>query len=381
MTESSARDNRCRVSLVTTELSVGGAEQCLVHLATRLDPDRFLPIVYALSPPPSPPRDELIRRLADAKVEVRFLGVRRRTQLWTAVRKLTEFLGEQRPAIVQSFLFHANVVAAWAAQRARVPRLVTGWRVADRRRWRPRLERLLTRRADRVSCVSRWVADQARSAGFPEDKLVVIPNGVEAVRFRETAAIACEQLGAAPGRKLLVAVGRLDAQKGFDWLLEQAPRLLDELPEHDLAIVGEGPERRALETAVAQRNLTGRVHLPGWRADVPAVLSAASLVVIPSRWEGMSNVLLEAMASRRPVVATRAEGVLDVLGPLAEAQSVVWGDQVGFVAKVVAIARDKRLALYLGAENAARVAQSFTLDAMVRAYSTLYDELAERTPS
>ena len=128
-----------------------------------------------------------------------------------------------------------------------------------------------------------------------------------------------------------------------------------------------------LQTLLVREKLEGRVFLPGWNADLPGVLAAASLIVIPSRWEGMPNVLLEAMASRRPVVATRVEGVAEVLGPLAESQSVEWGDAAGFAAKVTTLALDSQLAESLGRANADRVERHFTLDAMVQTYESLYE--------
>lgn len=372
MTETAASDNRRRLSLVTTELSVGGAEQCLVNIALRIDRSRFAPVVYSLFPPPAPPRDGLVRRLNDAGIETCFLGLRRKTQLLSAVRDLAQHFRDQRTEVVQSFLFHANIVAAWAARRAGVRRVVTGWRVADRRRWRPKIEAWMTRGADRVACVSQLVADQALAAGVPRDKVVVIPNGVDCSRFKNVIPQENEQLGSAPHRKLLVAIGRLDYQKGFDWLLEFADQILSRLPEHDLVIVGEGRQRPELQALVVREKLEGRVFLPGWNPDLPGVLAAASVIVIPSRWEGMPNVLLEAMASRRPVVATRVEGVAEVLGPLAEPQSVEWGDAAGFVAKVATIALDSQLAESLGKANVDRVDRQFTLDAMVQTYESLY---------
>src|SRR6185369_802758 len=117
-----------------TELEFGGAEQALVNLATGLNRERFSPMVYSLKPRPK--NDLLVQRLVEAKIPVHFLELRSRWQFFSALSRLTHLFLQQQPQIVQSFLFHANVVATLAAQRAKVPRMVTGIRVADPSTWR-----------------------------------------------------------------------------------------------------------------------------------------------------------------------------------------------------------------------------------------------------
>ena len=173
----------------------------------------------------------------------------------------------------------------------------------------------------------------------------------------------------------LLAIGRLDPQKGFDWLLQDARRLLDALPEFQLDIVGEGPERSQLTNRIAAAGLLGRVQLRGWQDDIPRHLRAATLVLIPSRWEGMPNVFLEAMATGRAVVATRVEGVEELLGPETAAQTTSVLDLPGFIDRVIALARDPAERERLGAANRRRVSERYSMDAMVNAYAALYQAL------
>ena len=112
----------------------------------------------------------------------------------------------------------------------------------------------------------------------------------------------------------------------MQWLIETAPAWLERLPNCDLLVVGEGPLRRPLEATCQAKGIAGRVHFAGWRTDVPEILAATDLLVLPSAWEGMPNVVLEAMASRRPVVASDVEGVRELLGAAAPQQTVRYGD-------------------------------------------------------
>ncbi|MEO8497906.1 MAG: glycosyltransferase, partial [Planctomycetota bacterium] len=208
--------------------------------------------------------------------------------------------------------------------------------------------------------------------GFPRSKLVVIPNGVELTPVQcDTTRIRAE-LGIAIERRILLGVGRLHRQKGFDWLLELAPELFKRLPEHDLVIAGDGPERKSLGELAMRLGVQDRVHFAGWRPDVPQLMKAAEIFLLPSRWEGMPNALIEAMGSGLPVVAAAVEGVNEVLGPLAAAQEVSLGEANSFIEAICRIATNRDERERLGNENCERVAAEFSLSAMISKYEELY---------
>lgn len=377
---------RIRLALVITELEVGGAERCLTQIATGLDPSRFAPVVYSLAARPSAPQAALVQQLENAAVPIRFVGVRAAWQVGTAVKRLRRLLAEQQPQIVQTFLFHANVVGTLAARGLQSspqppreesrPRLVHGMRVADPSWLRQTIERRTSVCADKVVCVSRSVSEYcAARLRIPADKLVVIPNGIDVAAYADLQPADLADFGLPPGHRAIVFVGRLHRQKGLDWLLSFAPRLLEQLPDHDLLLVGEGPERPRLEARVQALGLDRRIHFTGWSPHVPGILRASELLILPSRWEGMPNVLLEAMAAALPIVTTQAEGVQELLGPLANEQSVAFGDQEAFLARLRRLAENRQLATALGRQNRERVERNFSRQAMLQAYEDLYASL------
>jgi glycosyltransferase involved in cell wall biosynthesis len=373
-----------RIAFCITELEPGGAERCLVELVTRLDPARFTPEIYCLAPRPVGKAALLADRLEQSRISVVYLGARSFRQAPRVVWQLRRLLTQSRPEILQTFLFHANVLGATAARLAGVPIVVTGIRVAERRAaWRLAAERWTARWVTRHVCVSQGVREfSARAAGLSPDKLVVIPNGVDVERFATAAPCRLESLGVTPPRRFIVYVGRIDVQKDVEALVTEiySP---ERFPEHDLVLVGDGPQRQALERAVAQSASAERIHFAGYREDVAQIMAASDLLVLPSRWEGMPNVVLEAMAAARPVVATDVEGVAEALGPLAADQVVGRAAKdsgnhewcAAFAEKMRVILADSQLAARLGRENQARVKPHFTHDAMVRAYERLYLDL------
>lgn len=366
-----------RIALVITELDVGGAEQSLVRLATGLDRERFSPVVYSLAPLPPTGKDRLVQALRDSDIQVHSLRVRRWWQCRHAVAELTRLLRQHEPQVVQSFLFHANMVGAWAAKRAHVPHWLLGVRVADPTWWRGRIERWAAGHASGVVCVSQAVADHCRDRhGFPASKLIVIPNGIEGDMLSAAPPVNPSVLGIAPARKLLAFIGRLERQKDPRWLLEIAQHALRQLPDHELVIVGDGPLRPELERTAGTLPESDRIRFLGWRADATNILAASQMLLLTSEHEGMPNVVLEAMALAKPVVATRAEGVTELLGAASDVQSAGWRDTSDYVAKLVAIARDPALCEQLAKSNQARVREHFSTGAMVAAYSRLYERLA-----
>jgi glycosyltransferase involved in cell wall biosynthesis len=363
-----------RVALAITDLDPGGAEKALVELATRLDRSRFEPVVYCLSPLPSSEAASCVPPLRQTGVEVHELGVRSVRDLPRAMACWTALLQRQKPVLIQTFLFHANLAGRWAARRAGVRWVLSGIRVAEPRRWHRWADRLTSREVDRYVCVSNAVAQFSRQqAGLPKEKLVVIPNGIDLARY--PAADRRLPWGMSPARRWVACVGRLDRQKGIDWLLRTAPQWLAQLPDCDMVLVGKGPDQSSLQRLAARLGIADRVFFAGWRGDVSEILAASDLLVLPSRWEGMPNVVLEAMASRRPVLATKVEGVLELLGAEDEAQTVSWGDSQGFVAKLVRLLTDRPLAAELGARNRRRAEEEFSIDRAVAAYQSLWSDL------
>ncbi|MEN6557266.1 MAG: glycosyltransferase [Thermoguttaceae bacterium] len=367
------------IALCITELDLGGAERCLTELAVRMDRRRFTPTVYCLGPQPTDAQNSCLPRLEAAGVPTYCLGGHAPWQFPAIVRRLKRLLLSKKPQIAQTFLFHANVVGRIASRRAGVPIVVSGIRVAEHQAaWHLWLDRWTESWADRYVCVSQSVADfSSTRGGIPAEKLVVIPNGVDPDVFPAKTPVDLATLGIAPGRRLATFIGRLEPQKGVDWLLNTAKTWLSQLPDCDLLVVGEGPLRPKLEAICRNLRLTDRVHLVGRRTDVPAILAASQLLVLPSRWEGMPNVVLEAMASSLPVVATQVEGVAELLGPLSDRQLVAQGDSQAWTARIADFLLHPDVAAAVGQENRRRVEQNFTISRIVAAYEDLWQRLAE----
>jgi glycosyltransferase involved in cell wall biosynthesis len=367
-----------RIALCITELDLGGAERCLTELALRVDRSRFTPVVYCLGPRPVREDASCVPMLEKAGVEVHCLGGHGIRYFPLVVARLRHLLASQSPQLIQTFLFHANLLGRIAARRAGVKLVVCGVRVAERAsRWHLWLDRLTQSWVDRYVCVSRQVAEFSRThGGLPAGKLVVIPNGVDLDRFAARPPADLSALGIPAGRRIVTFIGRLEPQKGVEWLIETAGEWLARVPDCDLLLAGIGPLDGRLRAACRTAGIAHRVHFAGWRSDVPELLAASEFLILPSAWEGMPNVVLEAMAAGRPVVATDVEGVRELLGPLAERQVVRYGDSAGLIGRIGGLLGDPAAAADLSRENCRRAEEHFAISRMVSAYQDLWSSLA-----
>jgi starch synthase (maltosyl-transferring) len=361
-----------RIDLVITELNMGGAERCCTELALFLANRGHAVRIIALGPRPKPPSDALLQKLSASSVKTHFLGASSNLGLPAVLWKLRRLIRTDRPKLVQSFLWHANVLTAAVAPSLKIP-LVGGVRVAEPRVWRHRIGGWAARRMARVVCVSQDVADWCVAKELVDPKrIVVIPNGVELhdmppidARFQEA-------------RPILLFVGRLEHQKGIDILIQQAPQLLADLPTHQLVLIGDGSFRSAAEELARRPELLGRVHCLGQRSDVRDWMARAQLLLLPTRYEGMPNVVLEAMAEGLPLVTMRVEGVHELLSDHLPDQSVPAEDWDGFFELTKRLANDPFVRNRLSAFNRQRIEQCFTLEQQLQRYETLYESIFER---
>ena len=359
-----------RIDLVITELDTGGAEKCCVELALFLSRRGHEIRVIAFGPRPESSKDSLFQLLEANHIKTHFLGGRTWWMLPKVVLKLRRLLKSDRPDMVQSFLWHANVVTAWVAPSLGIP-FFSGIRVSEPLRNRHALDRWSVSRSVKAVCVSQGVKDWCvQTEKMDAGKLIVIPNGIAI--HQDNKFIPRESHDIPTNARVLLFVGRLEQQKGVDVLVQHAEELLNRLPDHHLVLIGIGCMRHLVDALAQQPKLNGRVHCLGLRKDVRAWMARSELLLLPTRYEGMPNVVLEAMAEGLPVVTTRVEGVAELLGEQLEKQSVAkdaWND---FFELAVSLANSPELRRAISSANRNRAESEFALDKQLKQYEELY---------
>jgi glycosyltransferase involved in cell wall biosynthesis len=369
---------RGRLAVFVPNLAAGGAERAALKLAGGLAARGFdVDLVLAAATGP---------RVHEIPPEVRVVDLRARRVL-TGLPALVRYLRRERPDAIASFLDHGNVVALCARRLARYPGTVVV--VAQNtlseaaRHGKSRRDRLMPRLvtrcypwADRVVAVSAGVAaDLVRIARLPPEHVRVISNPIVDDDLAALAARPVDHPWFRDGVGVFVAAGRLRPQKDFATLLHAFARLRERRRAR-LLILGEGPERPALEALVARLGLEADVSLPGSTTNPYGFFSRATAFVLSSRWEGLPTVLVEAMSCGAPAIATDCpSGPREILAGGRHGALVPIGD-AGALASAMERALDGELP-----RPAPESWQPYTLDAVVDDYLPLLTSAAARRPA
>jgi len=357
-----------RVFYVITELDVGGAEKTLYELVTRLDRRRFDPAVGCLSG-----RGPIGERLRKAGVRVIHLDFRGWWDL-VGLRRLRRAIRRERPHVLHMFLFHAGFAGRLAALGLKVPLKVYSVRVEEPRRRHLLLDRLTRGLVDRVACVSESAAAYVRRrVRFPPEKVVVIPNGVDVQAWRVQLLSAPRAWGIPDGAPVVGVVGRLDAQKDPLTMVEAARIVKESVPEVVFAFAGDGALAARCRRKAARLGVEENIRWLGWLDDPRPLFARMYLLALSSRWEGMPNVVLEAMAAARPVVASAVGGVPELVADGVTGYVVPPGDPRALAERITTLLEDAERRRAMGQAAQDRVLRHFTLERMVRRHEALYD--------
>jgi sugar transferase (PEP-CTERM/EpsH1 system associated) len=301
--------------------------------------------------------------------------------------RLVMLLRRLRPAIVHSRNW-ATFDAIPAAWTARVPVVIHGEHGRDisdpagENRRRNRLRRALSPMVDRYVAVSddlsHWLTEKV---SIPTRKVITIPNGVDSTRFSGIGrSEARRRLGILPDHVVVGTVGRLDPVKDQASLVKAFATLRPTRPAALLIIVGDGPCRMELTNLVSDLGLGDRVLLLGERQDIPELMATMDVFVLPSIAEGMSNTVLEAMATGLPVVATRIGGNPELIEDGLTGRLVPPLEMAELASAIDGYLDDAHLRALHGKASRHRAVERFDLAVMARAYENLYDTvLGERS--
>jgi glycosyltransferase involved in cell wall biosynthesis len=377
-TDSSSSTRLATIGQVLHGLQVGGAEVLAARLARRLKRDyRFVFICL----------DELGslgEELRDEGFPVAVLN-RRPGLDWRCSRRLAEIARCERVDILHAHQytpFFYSAFGRWLGARPPVLFTEHGRHHPDYpRRKRMLANRVLIRRRDRVVAVGAAVRQALiQNEGIPPARVEVIYNGIPLERFAtkptgsERAATRAA-IGLAPDDFIVIQVARLDYLKDHATAIRTIERVAQGCPRARLILVGDGPERGAIEDLVRQRGLREDVRLLGQRDDVPQLLAASDIVLLTSISEGIPLTLIEAMAAGRPVVSTQVGGVVEVVvdgqtGLLAPA-----GDDAALAEHVLRLADDSQRREGMGRSGQDRAESLFSEQQMHDGYRMCYESM------
>lgn len=370
---------RIRVLEVLASGAIGGGSTHVRALVTGLDPARFESVVACSDDGP------LASDLERAGIRVARIPMPRTVNPW-AVPELYGLIRRTRAQLVHAHGTRAALCALPAARLAGVPGLYTvhGWSCHRRgsalhEHLARSIETALCRTARHVVCVAHADHRQGVARGMlPVERSRVIPNGIEPKLLCPMPVARSRlrtELGVRQDEPLIGLFGRLTEQKAQRVFLRSARAVLDRFARARFVLVGDGEDRHALEALAKELELGERLILTGFRSDVPELLNAIDLFVLPSLWEGLPIALLEAMAVGVPAIASAVDGSVEVIEPGKSGLLVPPGEHEPLTQAIVSLLETPALAERLARAGQERVRRLYTLQSMIEATETLYTEM------
>jgi glycosyltransferase involved in cell wall biosynthesis len=347
----------------------GGTEEAALHLMASLERAHWDPLlVYH----PAPGIARLVQRAEQLGIPAHGIPRVERGARLSGVNRLRGLFRRERPALVHAhlswpFACKHGVLAAWLAGVPAIVGTAQLFLPADgtsQPRW-------VLRGYRRIIAVSEEVRRRyAQELGVPARRLAVVHNAIRVPPLGPRRLDLRATLLDGRPDYLVLTPARLHPQKGHAFLIAAAA----EIPGATFVFAGDGPLRGALETQAREQNVSDRCVFLGERTDVPELLAAADLVVLPSLFEGLPVSVLEAMAAERPVIATAIGGTDEAVTTEVSGLLVPPRDPSALAAAIRRLAGDPALAQRLAAAGRARVERSFSADATARQVMRIYDE-------
>src|SRR5215471_400755 len=323
------------------------------------------------------PAGPLQRTMTGLSVPTFSLNAVSRLQYPAAILRLVRLLSQNHVAVLHAHCFDPTFIGLISARIAGIPFVFTrhhsDHNIRLGKRWHTRIDRWCGRRSDHVIAVSeatrRIMTD---FEGTPEAKITLVYNGVEPLCTPASESVAkLRRELMLHDESICLMIARLHEEKGFKVLFDAIPIVVSHVPNMVVLVAGEGPHRATLAAGARRRGLDHMVRFLGQRNDIPELISLASVVVLPSLAESFGFVLLEAMSLGKPVVASTAGGIPEVVSHGETGLLVPPGDALSLADAISRVLLKPALAADFAAKGKQRT-QLFTFDRMIRGYERLY---------
>lgn len=350
--------------------NTGGAESMLISLVEGLDKDRYRSLVCLLS-------DGWLKgELEKRRIETVVIPQPRSLDLpW--LFRAHRLLRDRGIHVMHSHEFATNVYASLLSRVTGIPTVATAHgKNYYPEKWRRRAAyRFAARNSVMVAVSEDLKRFLAQRVGIPAGSIRVVHNGIDLARYavHERNHAVRAELGIGTGRRLIGTVGNLFAVKGQTYLLKACKAVAGAFPDFVLLVAGEGEQLGPLEKEASDLGIAGNVRFLGFRDDVPSLLQAMEVFVLPSLSEGLPLSVLEALALQKPVVATNVGGIPEIVEDGVTGYLVPPEDPEALADRILRLLRDPRLAAGMGRAGRNRVEEAFGLEQMIRNYQSLYD--------
>jgi len=369
--------NKINILHIRQNSKIGGIQQQILSLFSAYNKEVINPIFCCFDR-----KDKIGRDIENMGIEVVALN-RPRSHKFSGsiVAELYKLMKKKDIHVARTHGYRANLYGRIAAWMAGVPVIIAS--VHNNYRKDKRLERrianrILARGTDRIVAVSESIAsDIVKYDNVNPSKILVIPNGVDAIRFapQKKSEKICNELSIEGKDMIIGFVGRLVPAKGIEYLIEAASYLKKQYQNLKLIIVGDGYLADSLRQKALELGMNNIVIFTGERRDIPDILSCISIFVMPSLAEGLPNSLLEAMAMGKPVVATEVGGTAEIVKHDVNGLLVPPGNSKSLAEAITLLLENTSLSANIGQTARDFISQNYGIETIARKWESLYKSL------
>lgn len=361
--------------------AVGGTEKQLSLLASSLNPDTFRPLVVQLGPQSIKDKVEAV-----GNVKLYHFPTKKIYDLHgiSQIKKIAKLARDERVDVIHTFFEKAEVIGWLVKRLSAIPVWVTSRRDLGfkRKAIYDKMFKISSRDCD--ACVANCIAvkeQTLRYEGLPDEKVEVIYNGMDFSLYQESNNNSAfrKEIGVDNQTSLVGMIANFNFEiKGHQFFIEAAKQVSENVPNVAFVLVGDGALRQRFEKLAEHVGIRPKIHFLGKRTDISAILSNLSVSVLCSTNEGFSNVIMESMASGKPVVATSIGGSPEMVTDGATGYLVPPADSDALAKAIIDLLKNPNKAEEMGEKGRKMVQERFAIEKMVKSYEVLYQGLVEK---
>ena len=367
---------RMKIFYLITDLEPGGAENLLLEFCKYISKEEFdISVGYLKG------KGGLKKIFKKAGIRVFDLNMRTRIDVFCLLR-LAGFIKSEKFDIVHTHLIDADIFGFFAAKIAGIRRIVSTKHNTDDFRKKRTIPMLLDTFVGNKVSMNIAVSNSVREflikyQKIKPEKIEVVYNGINIEKFlpRKNKEKAKTGLGLNPKDHVIGLIGRFEKQKGHVYLVEAASKIISDIENVHLVFLGEGSLKKSIQGEVERLKLKSQVTFLNLREDVAAVLNAMDILVLPSLWEGLGMVLLEAMAAGVPVLASDVDGIREAVVNNQTGILVPPADSGKLAEQVLALLKDEYLRCTLSKNGRDFVEEKFNINKFVNKMESIYQQL------
>jgi glycosyltransferase involved in cell wall biosynthesis len=369
---------RKRIIHIAKVTGIHGTEKHLLHLLPELNKD--FEIIFLILTEPARPVQEYFDLLKKQGIAANNIRIRFDIDPF-CFRKIYSLLKELRPGLVHTHLIHGDMYGIAAAGLAGIKTIVSTKHNDDvfrRNIFFRTLNSFLNRRVCRVITISNWIRHFIKEVeSVAPEKIQTIYYGLAEITQDNPKESIRDEMGFGNREVVLGIIARLVEQKGHQYLVEAFSQAYKQTPHIRLIIVGDGKLRDRLESFVQEKKLEGVIRFTGHRNNVEEILNSIDIFVHPSLWEGFGLAILEAMAMGKPVIATNASAIPELVENSVTGLLVPPRDSRSLAQAIIKLSSDEGLRKRFGQAARERTRKLFSVDSMVKKTKDLYNDLLD----